>query len=396
MKTTSITFLLPFDIGRSYILPVNFDWAAKLETLPEDDDVRLSAHQFPDDVRAPLGKPLRMEIVDGPARKAVDKAIKRTTWCRDARVEVIFFPIGIAVLIVRAELGVPTGEAWHCFKEWEKGAYASFAPIGELARDHFTSLATRLKLPEIKDTARTPKEYDYPWIYPLFFTDGSAKIDEAAHLECIKTANVEVFVRWRSSQVESPPLSAGNAQATRHFVESFYIIASVVWEMLNVTDTLLDTRLQELAHAQVTARVSALARMQSVRLLRAFCARALDGSHALRWTVDQDALKLLNAIHSAWDTGRWSGAVQNKLELLVLFYEQNEADLRERQNFALAAVALVIALVSTVSACSDILNVIDPSSEMIKGRLTRAGLMLSLPLLGGMLTVFFLRRRKQH
>jgi len=396
MGLISVTLLIPFDIGRSYILPIDFDWTAELKSLPEKEAAGLSAHQFGDDVRDPLGKPVRMEILQGRALEALDEALKGTTWCSNAKAEVIFFPIGIAVLILRADLSVSASEAWPRFEKWEKGAYKILAPIGAIARDRYVALAKRLELPEIKESARSPKENDYPWIYPLYFTDTATELDQEAHIASIHTANVEVFIRWKNAQIKSPPLFVGDARAARRLVEAIFIVASGAWEMLNVTDALLDHRLHDMAHAQVSDKDATLGRMRSVRLFRAFCARALDGSHAFRWTVDQDTLKLLGTIQLAWDTARWSEAVQRKLELLVLFYEQSEAEQSERQNFIIAAVALVIALVSSVSACGDILNTVDPSFEIIKARAIRAAIMLSLPLFGGITTVYFIRYRRRR
>src|SRR5262249_50877867 len=156
------------------------------------------------------------------------------------------------------------------------------------------------------------------------------------------------------------------------------LAAGVAWQALFSVDRLLSTFLEELNYQQVSGRRSRLRALASVRSVRAFCKQVADAARPLRWTIHQDALGILDQLAGVWTSSNLRQSAEDKMELVAMLYEQIEAEAREGRERTLNLFALAIALVSLVSAVTDLLSLFDPGGKVLPAPL--GGLLaLALP-----------------
>jgi len=181
--------------------------------------------------------------------------------------------------------------------------------------------------------------------------------------------------------------------------EWIFVAASVTWQSLFIIDGLLSRRLSELDRPSPTPNAQRTDDADQLQRLRVFCKRVVDGSRAIKWTIWRDELQLLEDIHAAWSTSQaWRESIDDKTSLLVLIHEQQEAQARETTGMRVGYVALLIAIVSTVSAVADFFTFVDPEGKCLAPGWGRVLVSLLPAIVIGIITASLLglHRRRSH
>lgn len=346
---STVTILFPFDHGHSYLLPPQKDWKSLIKNhlLPNGDIwVTPSDIDFAQEIRNPLGLPLFLKL--NLEESDLSKAIKSIPFCSGpSEAYAIFYPAGIGLLLVRAQVNASSRKRDELLLDWESKAYdGSFEGVAQRCSIAYRKLLEKNKIPEIGEADRSKLPLEFPWIYAIFFdTVRSGSINDV-----LTKSDIDWF---RAKILISPDVERGR-------VETVFIIASAIWQMLHITDTLLDKVLYDLLYKlQTKGRFEStnLKSPESFRAFRAFCARIIDSCNTMRWTIIEDEIKFLNQIYSVWNTEMWQQSISSKTDLLALLYEQNQENRTESRNLFLTIVALVLTIVSTISAVLDLSKV---------------------------------------
>jgi hypothetical protein len=383
----TVTLIMPFDTGRSYATPTtDFDWDNVL-TQRDRSDGWAPAYP-PSYIRQPLGKPVILDIK--PAREFQSAEVAAGWLSHDFELKAIFFPVGIGILFLRGRLVSQGTSRWSSLPTWETGAYARFAPVARSALKSFAELTTRVGLRALHQVDRKVDAPDFPWIYPLFFVDPTTAItDIPSVLETRSLDGSQIAIHWKGTDVLAP-------HDDRVEVEWYYIVASVVWQSLFIIDTLLSQLLVELENPALKQHQRAGDRINELQQVRLFCKKIVDASRTLRWTISRGGVELLDGIHAAWSTSEMWQSINDKISLLVLFHEQQEAEVRESVGGLIGYVGLLIATVSTVSAVSDLFTLVDPQGQVVPIGLVRLAMAFFPAVVFGALTYLGLRRLQRR
>jgi hypothetical protein len=384
---TAVTLIMPFDTGRSYSMPPELRWDDAL--TPNERSAGWAPAYQPTHIQKPLGEPVRLRIERTAALGAAEVT---AGWLRpDFDLEAVFFPVGIGVLLLKGRLAVKEEARWPSFAAWESEAYARFGPVAQSVAQSFAALAERVGLLVLHQVERGGGAPEFPWIYPLFFVEpAKASIDGTDVLANRSLDGAPIAIRWRGTDVGL------TASADRTEIEWFFVVASVTWQSLFIIDGLLSRLLAEFDHPSPRGRTQRTGGAHELRQVRLFCKRVVDGSRALRWTIARGGVELLDGIHTAWTTSQLWQSIDDKTSLLVLIHEQHQAEAREETGTLVGYVALLIAIVSTVSAVSDLLTLLDPQGQLIPPGWKRLVVALLLPTLFGTLTFFGLHRLQKR
>jgi len=332
---STITLLFPFDHGHSYLLPPETDWKKIItssSSMPNGDVWLAFSDVFT--LRAPLGSPLCLKL--NPYENDIATAIKSLPFCKDPfDASVIFYPTGIGLLVIRAQVSVSSiKQREDDFRNWEEKAYNGlFESVAQRSSLTYRKLIQKYKIPEIHEVDRSYIPIGFPWIYAIFFDNlRSGKINDVLAKSDIDWFRANVYI--------SPTVDKAR-------IEKVFITASAVWQMLHITDILLDKVLYDLLYKQQAKGHFHSANFKSsedFRIFRGFCARIIDSCNTMRWTILEDEIKILNQIHSVWKTEMWQKSVGSKTDLLALLYEQNQEGRTERRNFWFTVIAFILTI----------------------------------------------------
>lgn len=372
----SVTFLLPFDHGDSFLIPPDFNWQKAIGDYETSAQWHFNSG-FPESIRMPLGSPLLYELkADLPE---ISKVFETVKFCSNlsepAECYILFFPIGFGVLVYHAEIQSTIDDSIPCFLEWEESAYnQSLELIVDRACKQYRQLLFHYKISEIDEAKRPAQQIEFPWIYPIFFLNNPLPNPENFKIE------------WQYASIEF--CDYGDRKAK----ESIFIVASLIWQTLQVTDKLLDSYLYNLSHKLEIGGTFGIGSLVSLQASRAYCARVVDSCYTLRWTIDKKQLELLNNLNEKWSTSLWQQTINSKIDLLTVLYSQNEDNLNQRRNSSFNTVALVIAIVSTISAANDLVTFIYPSASYALPLWERLIIAFSIPAIGIIILLFLLRK----
>jgi hypothetical protein len=384
---TPVTLLMPFDTRCSYSMPPEFRWDKALTT--DERSAGWAPAYLPTHIQKPLGEPVRLRI---ERTEALGAAEVTAGWLRpDFELEAIFFPVGIGILFLRGRLTVKKEARWPSFGAWEPDAYARFEPVAQSATQSFAALAERVGLLVLRQVERGGGAPEVPWIYPLFFVEPAEASTSGTDVLANRSLDgAPIAIRWRGTDVGL------TASADRTELEWFFVVASVTWQMLFIIDGLLSRLLAEFDHPSPRLGLQRTGGTHELRQVRLFCKRVVDGSRALQWTIARGGVELLDGIHAAWTTSQLWQSIDDKTSLLVLIHEQHQAEAREKTGTLVGYVALLIAIVSTVSAVSDLLTLLDPQGQLLTPGWKRLTAALLLPTLIGTLTFLGLHRLRKR
>lgn len=360
IQTGSVTVLFPFDFGRTFAVPPGFKWSPALAASP-DSSWRADSI-FPPFLRAPLGPPLVRTLQTDDV--LLQKGLRTLDWCGpDYQVEIVFFPVGVGFLVLRAPLTVDIADRVSAFSDWEGNLdhYGLFEAVARKEMPGFEEIVSRTALAELPQVARTEGRFIFPWIYALFFLPDASAVDdeEGSYVRDAGESTSGVHVAWTYADIVS------EESLPRIGTEGTFISAGVAWQTLFITDTLLSAFLEELNYQQVSGRRSRRLRLSQMRSVRAFCARVTDAARPLCWTVHSDALSILEQLGVAWTIQNLLESTQSKTELVAMLYQQIEDEENERRNQLFSFFAITIAMVSLVSAVADLIALFDPEKKVL-------------------------------
>ena len=167
-----VTLLFPFDHGYSYVLPPDFSWEKALIQLPPNDNEQWSADcGFRPETNSPLGKPVVLNLgLQSPDLITAIKSIPFLSTNDEVQASVLFYPIGISILILRGRVNVSNKQRGTSFTEWEMNAYDGlFETLAHRTSKSFRSLTQKFDIPEIYEVDRSKSPLEFPWIYAIFF-----------------------------------------------------------------------------------------------------------------------------------------------------------------------------------------------------------------------------------
>lgn len=350
-----LIILAPFETGAVFSVPERYDWNDALSDATRYAQWR--AVSYPSHVAYPLGAPVAWT----PDAQVVSGFAEAPPFLEPTAVEAVMFPIGIGILVLRGRLVAATAERWSAFFRWEEGAYDRLEPVANAARQSFVRVCEDLGVHEFT-ALRRPTSTTFPWIYSLFLLDEPATDIPPAQAGSGSTVAVDggrVDVRWRGADVRS------EGEYDRTELEALFVAASAAWQTLFATDSLLASTLQTLEEARTPAIGSESGHRDLADELLVFSRRVTDASRAIRWTISRQGLSLLETIHDTWGTAQMWQSIDDKAGLAKLLVEQRQQDKREHVQTLVGNLALALAVLSSVSAAADVLNLVDPSATTL-------------------------------
>jgi hypothetical protein len=336
-----ITIVLPFDIGRSYSFrPRSPEGLPENVRLPPEWSIGTSL----------LEQPLGIPFVWHPSASSSEArpVLKSLCWCYCANIEVQFYPVGVAVMVLRGALtGRPLAAPWETARGWEDAAQ-TYPALTELAtagvRDYTRVMGNH---GEIRSFRRRPSPtlHRPAWAHPIFAA--TCEPDSANRPLLTAVDRATVAVGWRCTEVKS------TNGATFRQVEQAMTSAAVTWQALS----LLDECLSSFAHELVQLTPALIdAELHGTRV---FVKQTTDGARPICWTLHRDLVNVIDLAHQQWKTSDLCLSVTCRAELVTMICEQRLSRSHERLASRVGVSALIIACFSVASATKDVLDLTD-------------------------------------
>lgn len=382
-STPSVLLLVPFDTGRSYFFrargdsDVYWQWAEVFGRNSADEEWDLT--QFPKRFRKPLNwtATLCIDPATCPDRlKLPVKALQRTIPGKIVdKIRVVFFPLGLAIMVIRAELTGAIEEAVEDYRgvrnnlkpicctivNYCAGRYIDrmkSAVIREQAlRSTFWNKEDNRRVLFLKFLKRTTRIKNIEYLFPVFSV-GSSPIgmlrrsgpDEAP----IAYDKALVYVGWNRAFIRHHDLKPIESVALQEAIEVNFVIALVSWYSLVMMDqlaslTALNTMFGEAGSTAGPEKVDS-------GTLRLAFMEAANASHPIRWTTHNRDLVLLEQIHKRWSSERWWKNVNRRTQLLALHHQEIEAEGGAQRSFLFAIFGSIIGSFTLASAIADVLH----------------------------------------
>ena len=377
-----VSLLIPLNVGKTYT------FRARVAEKPPPEDVNeeiarqwgevfrdrqaWDLEQFPREFSKPLGWIARRRI--DSADPELQRALEQTSWIEPgtATAEIVFFPVGVGVLVLRARLHCDTAEglAEHRSPEKRHRFRKDFAPLLNRGAEAYRGeLGTAAKKPEEERTV-----YELPAVhvgqpvpirearysFPLVFTSQddyeklrALDVQEAGrsiaeHTYSDGRHSARIHVGWAEAY------ATGESEDLRQAIETDFVIALASWYALALMNRLVSLYLLEV-FTDLSAKRPRIRKKQS-RIIRLTYMDAANASHPVRWTTRHRDLLLLECIHATWSSGRWWENVEERTGLLALHHDQLEDEESERRNSWLAFFGIAIACLTLASATADVLH----------------------------------------
>jgi hypothetical protein len=389
-KAQSATIFIPFDIGESYLFNVKHKRSTPSEEwsriFQDEGDVPAwnCCQQFPDRFHKPLGWCSSFSLGDHSAASVIQKDYP-VSGDRYEGTRVVVFPLGIAVLVLRTPITLPI-DAFRskCWNLLEKHSSSCESLAASAAESYCRAMkrATRLQL-GLRDTrtvvrlrsldrSRGILKPDY--IFPLFFLKSAPPdfpLTDAKAYPRVQYGKAEVCTGWTEA------FALGSTRDEAAIIEANFTIAMASWYALAVMNRLANHYLSTAVFASATNRPHS-GKVKS-RIIRLTYMEGANSSRPIRWTTEEDDLRLLESIHNRWSTHLWWENVEERTTLLALHYEQLAAEEEDRRGLKFAVFGSVIACFTLVSAVVDG-RTLFPATSVTKEFLDADGIWLPLVL----------------
>jgi hypothetical protein len=381
LTTTHASLLIPFDIGKSYVLRptagtcIEDEWKQAFTGFPSWDWA-----QFPETFRNPLGCLARLKLYPwepgdhslGDCRALQDvqnacEGLKQNffstvPWAKaeTAKITAFLFPLGIGVLVAQLDLKrASRGAAIEHYSKRDEikeslgslivGCSDYYAFCLKEAATRKTGKPPRVSLTRL-DVDRVVGIKESAFLFPLFFAEDHDYDFMTAGYQNRLGGNglrhtydgAEIYVAWTEAYIKKYSRKAKMA------VERNFVIALASWFALFAMDRFAVSRSQE---AFADPRTLQAKRIRMMRLVHMDVANA---SHPIRWTAVEKDLLLLDKLHLVWDSKRLWQNVEGRAALLESHYTALEAEESESRAGRLTLLGLLIAGITTTSVIADL------------------------------------------
>lgn len=405
----TLSMLMAFDVGESFVFKIHHR-ASKSDILAFWEKHFPKAHgwncrQYPASFNKPLGWKTALDLTREtcPAlRETFDKleAVLKTydlsARCESA--QAVFFPVGIAVMVVRLSLGTcpftPT-ERWQ--ELWNGGRTLYSKLIAEAASRYLKCMTAAL--------GNTPGSTIKPLphltrnrihragsVYFLFFVDGksfNAQLPRTVRNERKRLGTygeARVCVDWGEGLVHAQD------DAHQEAVERLFVIATASWYALQTSERLLSKFGVDELFGMDGSQHGHLRQTQLLSL-RIFYTDLLSAWNPNRWTANERDLELLHLIHTRWNSEKsWRNvkARTNFLALLQAAAADYETDRNNRRALELAIGGVAIGAFTLASAIVDVAGLINAK------RWVAMGFAIGIPLALVLAVVLYFWARDHH
>lgn len=393
-QSTDISILVPFDIGNTYVFKGPKDlcepciWK-NIFTLKPSPDWSWSTRRLGE-------KPAFYSEPFGPIARYMPSAIKDLDGlCGEGKFlasyeipEIIFFPRGIGILVLRLKAKGSTDSDWReNFKKVREdlkralgnaikssqGAYRDTMKAA-MAHREFGKFVHKIDLPGRRDEidevrfpyaiafiegnypVRNPNEKRVATLskpHPIRYRYVNHKAGTEIDPEEVDVA-VCIDVGWGESAVYSE--GETNWMYARGAVEDAFTAAMASWFALVLMSSLVSQSLRD-SFVDLANNHRKLSDKEGQKIRLAFMDTS-NASRPVRWTFRERDIILLDVINETWTTERWWKSLEERTVLLTTRHNEVATERRRNAEKKLATLVIGLATLTALTAIRDVADTI--------------------------------------
>jgi hypothetical protein len=398
-KLTDITVLVPFDIGESYVFKPPADvcerciWKNIFRPVnhnESDTESKWSTERIGEAsafYREPFGPIARYRPSSSATIEELTSLFRAEGKCFAGfdSLEVIFFPRGVGILVLRAQVQELSGD-WRkdvrrdreqlkeVLKPHIRAAQVSYRMVMDraMADERFKGFVFAVNLPRRR---REISEVRFP--YAIAFTAGDcpkrkrydpARAASLSHyrplryryvntIQTTKTTaeqEIDVALSIDVGWVEATVYSGASADwpYARVAVEDAFTVAMASWFSLVLMSSLVSRSIRD-SFIHLADNRQKLSDKEGQTIRFAFM-DASNASRPVRWTFRERDILLLDRINEVWSTKRWWRSIEERAALLNARHNEVATERRRKAEKNLNILVIVLGTITALTAVRDI------------------------------------------
>lgn len=419
VRSMDIAVFVPFDIGGTYVFKVPNDLCEQCiwknifrdanQLLVSGSEWEWNTDQLgemPTFYRESFGIVARYRHCTATINTSINLNSIGNCFAEVKSLEIIFFPRGIGVLVLRVEARENVQpDSWRDDFKSDRGRLKeALQPILSDAQRAYISVMNGVASRKVNkfvfiinlpgrgrevDKARFPFAVGFTDTAKATLADTDATKPATVNKSdlfgyCYSSSNREnkitlcLDVGWGETTV----YNSGGSEAAKGAIVDAFIVATASWFSLVLMNRLVSQFLRDL-FVDIAGGRRRLSDREGQKIRLAF----MDASNASRpvsWTFRERDLLLLDRIHETWCTKRWWRKVEERTTLLAAHHNEVAADIRRNSEDKLARLVIILSIMAAFSAIKDI-------GDMFKGNKELTIILVVAAILGAVALVFWAR-----